>query len=177
MTEFQGYNRVEESDYKFNRKFKYADKNTEAIKAKLAEATKITQKDLCELRVWSLNRSMLLDGVTLDKLNNIKMLEEEQITDDVVRELMDLLVERHGIGIPLASHILKLVRPDVFPVMDMRSYRAIYGYKLRFSEFTLDRYLEYREKVKSIAEKYQIDISHVDEQLYIYDKDILKSPM
>lgn len=70
---------------------------------------------------------------------------------------------------PLASTILKFLRPDVFPIIDVRAYRALFDKKIY--TYTYDKYIEYCKEIYKIRDIKGIKLSEVDEQLYMFDKD------
>lgn len=51
----------------------------------------------------------------------------------------------------MASTFLKFLRPDVFPIIDVRAYRALFGKKIKSSKSS-DTYKVYREYVERIYE-------------------------
>ena len=71
----------------------------------------------------------------------------------------------------MASSILKFLRPDIFPIIDVRAYRAIYGKKIYSSQNTIEKYIDYVKKINVISKSLDIDLNEVDEQLYCFDKE------
>jgi hypothetical protein len=84
--------------------------------------------------------------------------------------LINHLVQSQWVGIPLASAILKFIRPDIFPIIDVRAYRAIYGKKIYSSQYTVDKYIEYIKEIYAISKKTGRKIEEIDQQLYEFDK-------
>jgi hypothetical protein len=70
----------------------------------------------------------------------------------------------------MASAFLKLIRPTVFPIIDVRAYRALTGKRLRYTQYTTELYLKYVDQISAIAAQRSVPLAIVDEQLYCYDK-------
>lgn len=81
------------------------------------------------------------------------------------------LVCSDGIGFPMASAILKFLRPDVFPIIDVRAYRAFTGSKPYYSTYTYDKYKEYAKNLLQDAQNRERPLRDMDEQLYCFDQD------
>ena len=71
----------------------------------------------------------------------------------------------------MASSILKFIRPDIFPIIDVRAYRALTGKKIYSSQYNIDLYVKYVEQLKEYADKLNRPLSEMDEQLYEFDKE------
>ena len=94
-----------------------------------------------------------------------------QSISDIAKNILNKLVSSRGIGFPMASAILKFTRPDIFPIIDVRAYRALTGKKIYYSQYTIDLYIKYVEQLKIYANKLNIPLSEMDEQLYEFDKE------
>ena len=82
----------------------------------------------------------------------------------------------------MASAILKFLRPDIFPIIDIRAYRVLFQEQLPVSPHLgaenfcsafgkyFDVYIKYVKKVYEIKEKCGLDLVDVDEKLYSFDK-------
>jgi thermostable 8-oxoguanine DNA glycosylase len=88
-----------------------------------------------------------------------------------VTDLIEALVRCSGIHYPMASAILKFLRPDVFPIIDVRAYRALTGRKLSRKTYSLQRYLDYADELERLAARLERPLSEMDEQLYEFDQD------
>lgn len=84
--------------------------------------------------------------------------------------VLNELVECEGVGYPMASAFLKFIRPTVFPIIDVRAYRALTGTRLRYNDYNTELYLGYVDQVSEIATQLKVPLAIVDEQLYCYDK-------
>ncbi|AXK67325.1 hypothetical protein CN645_30795 [Burkholderia sp. IDO3] len=73
-------------------------------------------------------------------------------------------------GFPMASAILKFIRPAIFPIMDVRAYRALTGIQPSYATYSYEKYISYAQKVTNIARQLNRPLREIDEQLYCYDK-------
>ena len=70
----------------------------------------------------------------------------------------------------MASAFLKFLRPDVFPIIDVRAYRALTGSVIRYNSYNLDVYLRYAQRLREVARVLGKKLSEIDEQLYCFDR-------
>ncbi len=109
--------------------FAYNPEETQALHKELNGKAELTIEDLRRVSLWKTNRVLDVPEETLLKLSAIATKVDLKITDDCVKELIEELVDSRGVGYPMASSILKFCRPDVFPIIDVRAYRALTGKK------------------------------------------------
>ncbi|MGY0646171.1 MAG: hypothetical protein ACW7DN_16505, partial [Paraglaciecola chathamensis] len=86
------------------------------------------------------------------------------------KEVLEKLVLSQGIGFPMASSILKFINPDVFPIIDVRAYRALTGTKPYYGTYSYDKYIQYAEMLTNIAKEIGRPLREIDEQLYCFDQ-------
>ncbi|WP_175829349.1 hypothetical protein [Burkholderia anthina] len=151
-------------------KFSYNDEETAALHARLNGSTTITEHDLRRVSLWKSDRVLGVSGETLAKLNELSAIEELTLTDSRVKDVIDDLVLSQGIGFPMASAILKFIRPAIFPIMDVRAYRALTGIQPSYATYSYEKYISYAQKVTNIARQLNRPLREIDEQLYCYDK-------
>jgi thermostable 8-oxoguanine DNA glycosylase len=150
--------------------FSYNDDETKALHQKLNYAPSITLQDLHRVALWKTNQVLSVSSETLQKLTEISLDKNLTIHSPLAAEVLELLVDSAGIGYPMASSNLKFIRPDVFPIIDIRAYRALEGKKLYYSMYTTKLYIDYAEKLVNLAQERGIEFQYVDEQLYAFDK-------
>lgn len=150
--------------------FSYNDEETAELLAKLNGSTSITEDDLRRVSLWKSNRVLSVSRITLEKLNELSAKSEVKLKDKLVKEVIENLVISQGIGFPMASAILKFIKPTIFPIIDVRAYRALTGMKLYYATYSYEKYIDYAEKVSKLSKKLNRPISEIDEQLYCYDK-------
>lgn len=83
---------------------------------------------------------------------------------------IEKLIQSDGIGFPMATTILKFIRPDIYPIIDIRAYRALYGKKISYSQYSITKYIDYSKKIYTIAKQLKLPLKNIDEQLYKFDK-------
>jgi len=123
--------------------------------------------------LWKINREVSVSLETVEFLNSIAgavTTPEEALRNKDVPTLVKELIESKGIGLPVASAILKQYCPDAFPIIDQRAYFVLYGEKLPLNA-GVDVYLDYIKHCASIAIEHGIPFEKVDEVLYQIDKD------
>jgi hypothetical protein len=152
-------------------KFSYNDKETEALHKLLNKDDSISVDKLRRASLWKLNRVLDIPETTINKLQKLVDKKELSIHDEAIEEIIDELLTCSGVGMPMASTFLKFLRPDVFPIIDVRAYRAIFGKKINYSSYTYKVYREYVEKIYEIQERTNLDLAAIDEQLYSFDKE------
>jgi thermostable 8-oxoguanine DNA glycosylase len=126
---------------------------------------------LLKIILWKLNRYPDLKEFSYDRLNNIATLKPQEFKN--VREFLNNILEIKGIGLPMASTILRFRNPDTFPIIDRRAFRVLMGENYVESsdhKRLIDRYFEYVEKCRQLSQKYDIPFDAIDRVLYQYDK-------
>jgi hypothetical protein len=151
-------------------KFEYNPDETAALHKKLNGATAITADDLRQVSLWKSDRTLNVSDETLAKLAKLSAKTHVTIDDPIVKEVLEMLVDSQGIGLPMASSILKFINPKVFPIIDVRAYRARTGTKARQSTYTIDNYMAYTKRLTAIAAEWNRPLREIDEQLYCFDK-------
>lgn len=156
-------------NFKFNYNIQERDKINHAYQNK----NKIDINDLRRISLWKLNRILDVPDSFLEKLNQIKNFENLKFSDEIVLDLIEEFQnsdEIRGIGFPMLSSILKFIKPDVFPIIDVRAYRALFAEKINYSQYNKDKYFKYVEKVYEIKDKLEMNLEEIDEKLYEFDK-------
>lgn len=150
--------------------FSYNDKETAELHAKINGSSSITEDDLRRVSLWKSNRVLSVSSETLDKLNELSTKEDVTLRDTLVKEVIEELVISQGIGFPMASAILKFINPTIFPIIDVRAYRALTGKKPYYGTYSYEKYINYAEEVTSLANRLKLPLREIDEQLYCYDQ-------
>ncbi len=150
--------------------FSYNEKETSELHAKLNGCTSISEVDLRRVSLWKSDRVLSVNEDTLQKLNELSANKNVNLKDDLVKEVIENLVLSQGIGFPMASAILKFINPKVFPIIDVRAYRALTGTKPYYGTYSYDKYIEYAEKLTEISVSMNRPLREIDEQLYCFDQ-------
>jgi thermostable 8-oxoguanine DNA glycosylase len=148
--------------------FDYNAVETTALRNRTYENVSID--DLRRIALWKLDRVVDVPDSLLAALRDLAAKQELTVASKESREALEALVQCDGIGYPMASAFLKFIRPDVFPIIDVRAYRALTGKRLRYNDYSTELYLEYVVKLREIADCLDMPLATIDEQLYCYDK-------
>lgn len=154
-----------------NYNFSYNPEETKKLQSIMQNKNDISVEDLRRIVLWKLDRVLDVSEETITYLQKIATDTKLNIQSNLVSQTLELLTNSNGIGFPMASSILKFIRPDIFPIIDVRAYRALYGKKIYSTQYTVQKYLAYVEKVYQISDKLNIKLYKVDEQLYCFDKE------
>ena len=130
----------------------------------------LTINDLRRVSLWKIDRVLEISDELIQRLDSLAKNKSPNIYDDSVKEIITDLTNSNGIGFPMASAILKFLRPDIFPIIDIRAYRAIFGKKLYYSQYSIDVYYNYVKEIYSIRDELKLPLDKIDEQLYEFDK-------
>ena len=130
----------------------------------------LNQDILNEIVLWKVNRYSKLDSSLFDRLNRL----DEITNKDELKNLISELIGQKGIGLPMASTILRFLNPDRFQIIDQRAFRVIYGRRLitpKPKEEQANLYLEYLDKLKQICKENSIPYLKADRILYYIDRE------
>ena len=158
---------------KLNYEFNYNSDETKNLKNRFSEIRQnktLSVNDLRRVALWKINRVLDISDELLHKLDQLRKNESINIFDDNVKNIIVELTKSNGIGFPMASSILKFLRPNIFPIIDIRAYRALFGKKLYYSQYSIDVYYNYVKEIYSIRDELQLPLDKIDEQLYEFDK-------
>lgn len=134
-----------------------------------------------QIVLWKLNRSVNVSDDTLTELNSLEYLKSplESLKDKKVKSLIGKLLSSKGIKLAVASAILHFYYPDIFPIIDQRSYRELYGeeFPVYSDKNKEEKYVTvYLQYVKDCYEYQQsncpeVPFSYIDKVLYQIDKE------
>lgn len=160
----------DENEHFLEYEYNYNIAEKKAIREEIEFKDNITIDEIRRIALWKYDRIIEVDHDLLEQLAELKNIRELNIEDDIVKSILESLVDSTGIGYPLASTILKFLRPDVFPIIDVRAYRALFGKKIQYQQYSYDIYVTYCKRVYEIQDKLKLPLSIIDEQLYEFDK-------
>jgi len=151
--------------------FEYNEQETLALKQSMAGNQTPSIDDLRRIALWKIDRVLDVPDTLLEKLGDLAGDETLTHRSSKAKAVIQALIEQPGIGMPMASAILKFLRPDIFPIIDVRAYRALVGKRLYYASYKVDLYLAYIDDLKALSEKLDIGLSEMDEQLYCFDRE------
>ncbi len=165
------YRKFDEKTDSLNYKFSYNTDETAELHQRVNNNPEINIDDLRRISLWKINRVLSVSDDTIKKLRVLAEKEDASIDDVLAKEIIDELVNSQGIGFPMASAILKFIKPDVFPIIDVRAYRALTGEKPYYSTYNYEKYIKYTKELMRLA-KLDNDrpLREMDEQLYCFDE-------
>jgi len=158
-----------ESDYNFN----YQENLTHKLDNNLND---FCQKTINEIVLWKVNRYAELSKCVLNQINQIKKTDTE-INIEFTRDLILNLLKIKGIGLPMASTILRFKNPNLYQIIDQRVYRIIYYRKLKIPTKHEDQvilYINYLNKIRLVSETLSIPFELTDRILFLSDKRLNK---
>lgn len=131
--------------------------------------------------LWKLNRAVNLSDATIDLLYEINYLKNpcEVLEDKKVKALLLALLSAKGIKLAVASAILHFYYPNVFPIIDQRSYRELSGkeYPVYLTKDQNEKYAELYLNYVQDCDTYMrencpdIPFRFIDKVLYQLDKE------
>ena len=151
--------------------YDYNPEETRALRKRLQRKQHPTIDDLRRVALWKIDRVLNVPESLLADLGALARRRKINRRDGKTGELIEALVRCDGIHYPMASAILKFLRPDVFPIIDVRAYRALTGRKLSRKTYSLQRYLDYADELERLAVRLERPLSEIDEQLYKFDQE------
>ncbi len=148
-----------------------------------------------EIVLWKDNRQTDVDEKWIKKIANLGCTREE-IREEIeegkageLREILEGLLNSFGVNLAMASTILKMFHPDVFPIIDKRAYHALRIHegskgkeavlKVYSNSTAIEKYMmyiidcyDYYDKVlkDKVWEGKEVKFSVVDQILYQWDK-------
>ncbi len=158
---------------KLNYEFNYNSEETKKLKElffKIRQDKTLSTNNLRRVALWKIDRVLDIPNELLQKLDELGKTIKISIYDEKVKNIINELIICSGIGLPMASVILKFLRPDIFPIIDIRAYRAIFGKKIYYAQYSVDIYYQYAKEIYLIRDKLKLPLDKIDEQLYEFDK-------
>ena len=128
--------------------------------------------------LWKINREVNIGNELFNVIKNLKVDNFNFLykTAEIKKIIIDLL-NVNGVKIAMASTILKMFYPNVFPIIDQRAYRELIGkemptfYGIKANKKYMEMYYKYindcHEYNKTICP--EIDFTDVDKLLYQLD--------
>lgn len=150
--------------------FSYHLDEKKKINETLLRKSRVEIDDIRRIALWKYDRIIEIDDIFLSQLYLNVSKADISIDDRDVHQIIEKLVSYEGVGFPLASSILKFINSEVFPIIDVRAYRALYGKKLYYNQYSIKKYINYTKRLYFIRDKLNIPLSEVDERLYVFDK-------
>lgn len=108
---------------------------------------------------------------------DIRLVSRDVFSTGDEEKKIELLISLHGVGIPVASAILMLTKPQDYAVIDKRVWQILYLYgevntKQGGTNFRVGDWNTYLLKLRGYAGKFEVTARNIDLTLYFYHKKI-----
>jgi hypothetical protein len=155
----------------FLQEYRYQPDLTRRLDSSMAAA--FDQATINEVVLWKVNRYVHLKEPTIELLNGVA--EVPRGAHRQATEVLALLLETHGVDLPMASTFLRFRNPRAFQIIDRHAYRAVYGrsYPLRWAsslEAKRTVYFAYLDDLIDLAQSSGLEFEVLDRILYMFDK-------
>jgi len=131
--------------------------------------------------LWKINREVNIGHDLFNAIKNLKvdLSNFNDKTEEIKKTMLDLL-NVDGIRIAMASTILKMFYPSVFPIIDQRAYRELMGkdmptfYGIKANEKYMEHYYKYINDCHEYNKKVCPEIAFTDIDKLLYQLDLEK---
>ena len=131
--------------------------------------------------LWKINREVnigneLFNSIKNLRVNNFNFLDKTEEIKDIILDLLN----SDGIRIAMASTILKMFYPSVFPIIDQRAYRELVGkemptfYGIKANEKYMELYYKYISDCHEYNKNVCPEIAFTDIDKLLYQLDLEK---
>ena len=162
-------------------RFSYSDESgiINRISQTNKEAYRENEDIINEIILWKLNRKPAIEKDVIDAIYALKDLNTpiEVVENDLVKQVLEKLLRSKGIQLPVASTILHFYYPEIFPIIDQRAYRELYGCDYPGTTRKIEKLVDLYQNYISDCYQYQqsncpdIPFSKIDKLLYQLDKE------
>jgi len=147
------------------------------LKLDALEPQALDVKAFYEIVLWKLNRFPIIEKGLLDDLKTVAMLNPREHRD--AKAVLDKMLKSPGIALPMASTVLRFLKPSVFQIIDDRVYRIVHPGKAkypakppkvnaRYLNTSSDIYFEYLDELHKLSSK-KLPFQKADRILYELD--------
>ena len=104
-----------------------------------------------EIVLWKMNRRPQVDEKVIDALYGLDNIRTplEAAESELTAQVLEMLLLSKGMQLPMASTVLHFYFSDVYPIIDQRAYRELYG----------EEYPKYMTKIEALVKMYMKYIS------------------
>ena len=162
-------------------RFSYDDENgiIDRISRAEKEDYRENQDIINEIVLWKLNRRPQISEKGIEAIYKLEVIKApvEAADSELTQEVLTLLLNYRGMKLPMASTVLHFYYPDIFPIIDQRAYRELYGKEYPNTMIKIpkliDLYGQYIIDCYNFHQKMcpEIPFSKLDKILYQIDKE------
>ncbi|PJZ76318.1 hypothetical protein [Leptospira neocaledonica] len=102
----------------------YSYQNETTKKLDNLDVSDFNRESLYEILLWKLDRSIDISTELIQELKYVTTIKEKEHFQ--VRGILEKLLRVSGIGLPMASTILRFLNPRVFQIIDDRVFRIVF---------------------------------------------------
>ncbi|MBE5866908.1 MAG: hypothetical protein E7292_12020 [Lachnospiraceae bacterium] len=132
-----------------------------------------------EIVLWKMNRRPQIEAKLIDALYELEFIKTpmEAAESELTERVVELLLCSKGMQLPMASTVLHFYFPEIYPIIDQRAYRELYGEG--YPKYTVKVEILVNLYMKYIADCYhyrqercpEIPFAKIDKVLYQLDKE------
>ena len=132
-----------------------------------------------EIVLWKMNRRPQVDEKVIDTLYGLDCIRTplEASESELTARVVEMLLLSKGMQMPMASTVLHFYFPNVYPIIDQRAYRELYGeeypkYTTKV-EILVKMYMKYIRDCYEYQQKQcpEVPFAKIDKVLYQMDKE------
>ena len=132
-----------------------------------------------EIVLWKMNRRPQVEEKLIDAIYRLKKIETpiEAANSEITKQVLEMLLLTKGMQLPMASTVLHFYFPNIYPIIDQRAYRELYGndYPKNITKMKLfvELYLKYIVDCYHYQQERcpEIPFAKIDKVLYQIDKE------
>jgi len=162
-------------------RFKYEDESE--IMERIASTENANYREnrdiINEIILWKMNRIPHFDNQLIDMIYTLGDINapENAVKSEKTKQVVRKLLQTKGMKLPMASTVLHFYFPQVFPIIDQRAYRELYGdeypQNMNKLDVMVDMYMKYIEDTWEYQREKcpEIPYEKIDKILYQLDKE------
>lgn len=132
-----------------------------------------------EIVLWKMNRRPQVEEALIDAIYELEIIKTplEAVESKLTARVVEMLLLSKGMQLPMASTVLHFYYPEIYPIIDQRAYRELYGEEYPkyitnvetlmkiYTNYIVDCYQYQQERCPEIS------FSKIDKILYQLDKE------
>lgn len=149
----------------------------------------ISVDELLRISRWKLQSERNHHNIKKNDAGEVSRRTREALENSTDKEAIDTLTDLSGVGVPMASTVLTVAKPDEYAIIDYRAFRGLVAAKPRiitpdrydtyatFLEYfrtyltNPEAYVYYMDHVRDIADTENLSAREVDMALWAFDKE------
>lgn len=132
-----------------------------------------------EIVLWKMSRRPQVTETMIDAIFELETIKTptEAIESKKTAEVVEMLLHTKGMQLPMASTVLHFYYPNVYPIIDQRAYRELYGEEYPRTTLRVEKLVNLYIKYIGDCYTYQqnncpeIPYAKIDKVLYQIDKE------